>query len=137
MTDVKDKIQARLPGLPRFLGMQMVEATRERLVATFVVEDAHCNGTSFVHGGALMTFADTLGALGAILNLRHGQQTTTLESKTNFLAAAARGTTLTGETTPLHRGRRTQVWETAIRDETGKLIAKVTQTQMTLEPPAA
>jgi uncharacterized protein (TIGR00369 family) len=131
---MKDKIQARLPGLPRFLGMQMIEAARDRIAASFVVEDVHTNGTGFVHGGALMAFADTLGALGAILNLRPGQSTTTLESKTNFLAAAAQGTTLTGEATPLHRGRRTQIWETAIRDETGKLIAKVTQTQMVLEP---
>ncbi len=131
---MKDKIQARLPGLPRFLGMTMTDAARDRVAARFVVEDAHCNGSGFVHGGALMAFADTLGALGAILNLRPGQTTTTLESKTNFLAAAPQGATLTGEATPLHRGRRTQVWETAIRDEAGKLIAKVTQTQMVLEP---
>jgi len=132
MGDVKDKIQARLPGLPRFLGMQITEATKDRLAGTFQVQEAHCNGTGFVHGGALMTFADTLGALGAILNLRAGQWTTTLESKTNFLAAAALGVTLTGTTTPLHRGRRTQIWETAITDEAGRLVAKVTQTQMVL-----
>jgi uncharacterized protein (TIGR00369 family) len=137
---VKDKIQARLPGLPRFLGMQLHETAKDRLTASFVVREAHCNGTGFVHGGALMSFADTLGAIGAILNLRPGQWTTTLESKTNFLAAAAEGVTLTGEATPLHRGRRTQIWETAIRDESGKLIAKVTQTQIVLEtdpPPSA
>ncbi len=131
---MKEKIQARLPGLPRFLGMTMTEAARDRISATFVVAEAHCNGMGFVHGGALMAFADTLGALGAILNLRPGQTTTTLESKTNFLAGAPEGATLTGEATPLHRGRRTQVWETAIRDENGKLIAKVTQTQIVLEP---
>jgi 1,4-dihydroxy-2-naphthoyl-CoA hydrolase len=130
---VKDKIQARLPGLPRFLGMQLTEATKERMTAVLVVEEAHCNGTGFIHGGALMAFGDTLGAIGAMLNLRAGQWTTTLESKTNFLAPAAEGITLTGEATPLHRGRRTQIWETAIRDETGRLIAKVTQTQMVLE----
>jgi 1,4-dihydroxy-2-naphthoyl-CoA hydrolase len=71
-----------------------------------------------------------------MMNLRPGQRTTTLESKTNFLAAGPRGATLTGEATPLHRGRRTQIWETAIRDETGRLIAKVTQTQMVLEAEA-
>jgi len=131
---MKDKIQARLPGMPRFLGMTMTEAARDRIAASFVVAEAHCNGSGFVHGGALMAFADTLGALGAILNLRPGQTTTTLESKTNFLAGAPQGATLAGEATPLHRGRRTQVWETAIRDEAGKLIAKVTQTQIVLEP---
>ncbi len=136
MADVRDRIQARLPGLPRFLGMQIAEATKDRLAAAFVVEEAHTNGTGFVHGGALMAFADTLGAIGAMMNLRPGQRTTTLESKTNFLAGAPIGVTLRGETTPLHRGRRTQIWETAIRDETGRLIAKVTQTQMVLEPEA-
>ena len=135
---MKDTIQARLPGLPRFLGMQVLEATRERLLARFVVADAHGNGFGNVHGGALMSFADTLGAIGALMNLRPGQTTATLESKTNFLAAAPIGVTLTGEATPLHRGRRTQIWETAIRDESGRLIAKVTQTQMVLEAgPAA
>jgi len=138
---MKEKIQARLPGLPRFLGMRMTDATKDRVAAAFVVEEAHCNGTGFVHGGALMAFADTLGAVAAMMNLRPGQRTTTLESKTNFLAAGPLGATLTGEATPLHRGRRTQIWETAIRDETGRLIAKVTQTQIVLEaeakPPAA
>jgi 1,4-dihydroxy-2-naphthoyl-CoA hydrolase len=133
---MKEKIQARLPGLPRFLGMRMTDATKDRVAAAFVVEEAHCNGTGFVHGGALMAFADTLGAVAAMMNLRPGQRTTTLESKTNFLAAGPRGATLTGEATPLHRGRRTQIWETAIRDETGRLIAKVTQTQMVLEAEA-
>jgi uncharacterized protein (TIGR00369 family) len=133
---MKDKLQSRLPGLPRFLGMRITEATRERLVADFTVEEVHCNGTGFAHGGALMAFADTLGAIGAILNLRAGQSTTTLESKTNFIAGAARGATLTGEATPLHRGGRTQIWETAIRDANGRLIAKVTQTQIVLQAPA-
>jgi uncharacterized protein (TIGR00369 family) len=136
---MKDTIQARLPGLPRFLGMRIEDVARDRLTGSFVVQEAHCNGTKSVHGGALMAFADTLGAIGAMMNLRPGQRTTTLESKTNFMAAAALGATLTGEATPLHRGRRTQVWETAIRDDAGKLIAKVTQTQMVLEadPPPA
>ncbi len=134
---MKDKIQARLPGLPRFLGMTMTEVTKDRVTAAFVVEEMHCNGTGFVHGGALMAFADTLGAIAAMQNLRPGQRTTTLESKTNFLAPAASGVTLTGEATPLHRGRRTQIWETAIRDPTGRLVAKVTQTQMVLEKEAA
>jgi uncharacterized protein (TIGR00369 family) len=125
-----------LPGLPRLLGMQMTETTRERVTATLSVEEIHSNGSGFVHGGALMAFADTLGAIGAILNLRPGQNTTTLESKTNFLAGAAVGATLTGTATPLHRGRRTQIWETAITDETGRMVAKVTQTQMVLEAEA-
>jgi uncharacterized protein (TIGR00369 family) len=137
MTDVaelKDRIQARLPGLPRFLGMQITEATKDRMAAEFHVEEAHCNGTAAIHGGALMAVADTLGAIGTMMNLRSGQTTTTLESKTNFLAPATLGTRLIAEATPLHRGRRTQVWETSIRNEQGKVVAKVTQTQIVLEP---
>ena len=84
------------------------------------------------HGGVLMAFADTLGAIATVLNLAHGQSTTTLESKTNFIAAAPIGAKLTAEATPLHRGRRTQVWETRITRGDGKLVAKVTQTQMVL-----
>jgi 1,4-dihydroxy-2-naphthoyl-CoA hydrolase len=132
--NVKDKIQARLPGLPRFLGMRMTEATKDRLAAELVVREEHCNGTKAIHGGALMGFADTLGAVATMMNLRPGQITTTLESKTNFIAPAMIGDVLTGEATPLHRGRRTQVWETHIRNADGRLIAKVTQTQIVLEP---
>jgi len=79
-----------------------------------------------------MAFADTVGAMGTMANLRDGQGTTTVESKTNFFAGTPVGTRLTAEATPLHRGRRTQVWETRITNEQGRLVAKVTQTQMVL-----
>jgi uncharacterized protein (TIGR00369 family) len=79
-----------------------------------------------------MAFADTLGAVGTILNLPARARTTTIESKTNFLGAAAAGTQVTGESTPLHRGKTTMVWTTRITNDTGKLIAVVTQTQMVL-----
>jgi 1,4-dihydroxy-2-naphthoyl-CoA hydrolase len=86
-----------------------------------------------MHGGAIMAFADTLGACGTILNLPEGADTTTLESKTNFIAGAPLGARLIGETTPVHRGRRTQVWTTRISTAEGRLVAVVTQTQMVLE----
>jgi len=79
-----------------------------------------------------MAFADTIGALGTVMNLRDGQGTTTLESKTNFFASNRLGARLTAEATPLHRGRRTQVWETRLTNAEGRLVAKVTQTQMVL-----
>ena len=85
-----------------------------------------------LHGGAIMAFADTVGALGTVVNLREGQGTTTVESKTNFFAATPVGTRLVAEATPLHRGRRTQVWETRLTNVEGRLVAKVTQTQMVL-----
>ena len=88
---------------------------------------------AYVHGGAFMTFADSLGAIGAVLNLRDGARTTTMESKTNFLGSARVGETITAEATPLHVGRRSSVWQTKITNAEGKLLAIVTQTQMTLE----
>ena len=119
-------------GLPRFLGMTVTLAEADRVVAELVVAEEHCTVGHTIHGGAIMAFADTLGALGTVLNLREGQSTTTLESKTNFFAAAPVGTRVIAESVPLHRGRRTQVWETRLTGENGRLVAKVTQTQLVL-----
>jgi uncharacterized protein (TIGR00369 family) len=96
------------------------------------VREDLCTSGDIMHGGAIMAFADTVGALGTIVNLREGQGTTTVESKTNFFAGSPVGTRLVAEATPLHRGRRTQVWETRITNGQGRLVAKVTQTQMVL-----
>jgi uncharacterized protein (TIGR00369 family) len=85
-----------------------------------------------LHGGAIMAFADTIGAAGTILNLPEGAGTTTIESKTNFIAAAPAGGRIIGEATPLHRGRRTQVWQTRVTTAGGRLVAVVTQTQLVL-----
>ncbi|HEY6331979.1 MAG TPA: PaaI family thioesterase, partial [Blastocatellia bacterium] len=82
----------------------------------------------------LMSFADTLGACATIINLKEGQNTTTMESKTNFFARAPMGSRLRGESVPLHKGRSTMVWQTRITSESGKLVGVVTQTQMVLEP---
>jgi len=119
-------------GLPQFLGMTVTTLEPERVVAELVVREEHCTIGHTIHGGAIMTFADTLGALGTVLNLRAGQSTTTLESKTNFFAGAPVGSRLVAESLPLHRGRRTQVWETRLTGENGRLVAKVTQTQLVL-----
>ncbi|HEV7988583.1 MAG TPA: PaaI family thioesterase, partial [Candidatus Binataceae bacterium] len=89
-----------------------------------------------LHGGAVMAFADSLGAYTTMLNLPEGASTTTIESKTNFFAPAPAGTIVTGECAPLHRGRRTMVWQTRITNAQGRLLALVTQTQMVLEAPA-
>ena len=118
----------------RWLGLQFLTATQERVTAEMMVRDELCNGSSVLHGGALMAFADTLGACATTLNLSEGVGTTTLESKTNFLAPALAGTKVIGECLPLHRGRRTMVWQTRVTSESGRLIAMVTQTQMVLEP---
>jgi 1,4-dihydroxy-2-naphthoyl-CoA hydrolase len=115
------------------LGIEFVHADKERVVAELTVRAELCTRPEIIHGGALMAFADTLGAAGAILNLPEGAGTTTLESKTNFIAGAALGARLIGEASPVHRGRRTQVWTTRISTAEGRLVAIVTQTQMVLE----
>ena len=135
MTDVADATQAIKSGTPfsDLMGIEIVERTKELVVGRMVVREDLCTSGSILHGGAYMAFADTLGAIGAVMNLGEGQGTTTLESKTNFFRGAPAGTTITGTTTPLHVGRRSSVWQTRIENDEGKLMALVTQTQMVLE----
>lgn len=136
MVDVA-RLQQGLQGLfAGLLGIRLLEAGRERVRATLVVRDELCTVPGVLHGGALMAFADTLGAIGTFVNLPDGATTTTIESKTNFLAAGRAGKPIHGEASPLHRGRRTMVWQTRVTDDDGKLLALVTQTQAVLEPPA-
>lgn len=118
---------------PGLLGIRFEEATPERVRAGLAVRDDLCTTPGVLHGGAIMAFADTLGAVGTVFNLKPGESTTTIESKTNFLSAGKGGTTVAGECTRLHRGRRTMVWQTRVTAPDGKLIAVVTQTQAVLE----
>jgi uncharacterized protein (TIGR00369 family) len=113
-----------------FLGIKIVSAVPDKIVAEMTVRDDLCTRPAVLHGGAIMAFADTLGALGTIANLRDGGRTATIESKTNFISAAPVGSLIVGETTPLHRGRRTMVWQTRVTTADGKLVAVVTQTQL-------
>ena len=127
-------LQRRMQGLfPEVLGVRFVEATAELVRGELTVRDDLCTVPGIMHGGAIMAFADTLGAVGTVLNLPPGAGTTTIESKTNFFAAAPTGAVLTGACTPLHRGRRTMVWQTRMTLPGDKLVALVTQTQMVLE----
>lgn len=130
--DMAARLQRELPPFPRWMAITITLATPERVVAELTVREELCTSGDILHGGAIMAFADTIGALGTIVNLREGQGTTTVESKTNFFAASPIGTRLIAEATPLHRGRRTQVWETRLTNHEGRLVAKVTQTQMVL-----
>lgn len=130
--DMAARLQQELPPLPRWMGITVTVAGPERVVAELAVREELCTAGHMMHGGAVMAFADTVGALGTVANLREGQGTTTIESKTNFFAGSPVGTRLIAEAIPLHRGRRTQVWETRITNEQGRLVAKVTQTQMVL-----
>jgi 1,4-dihydroxy-2-naphthoyl-CoA hydrolase len=121
----------RLP-FADLLGIRVVEATGDHVLAEMDVRPELCTTPTVLHGGAMMAFADTLGALGTIASLPDGVGTTTIESKTNFIAAARVGSTVIGTATPVHRGRRTQVWQTRITSREGKLLALVTQTQLVL-----
>ena len=114
------------------LGVEIMEATKEKVVGRLKVRPEICTSGHILHGGAIMAFADTLGATGAFLNLPDGAGTTTIESKTNFISGAKEGSTVTAESTPVHIGRRTSVWTTKILREDGKLVAIVTQSQMVL-----
>jgi uncharacterized protein (TIGR00369 family) len=120
--------------LPDLLGIELLETAPERVTARLLVRPDLCTLGGVMHGGALMAFADTLGAIATLLNLPHDARTTTIESKTNFLAAAATGTHVTAECTPVHRGRTTMVWQTRVSNANAKLVALVTQTQLVLPP---
>jgi len=126
------RITGRMLPFARLLGIEFVSASPERVIAELSVREDLCTIPAVLHGGAVMAFADTLGAVGTILNLPEGAGTTTIESKTNFLASAPAGTRVTGEAMPIHRGRRTMVWQTRITGAEGRLVALVTQTQLVL-----
>jgi 1,4-dihydroxy-2-naphthoyl-CoA hydrolase len=117
----------------QLLGLRFLSAAPDRVTAELYVRDDLCTRPAVLHGGALMAFADTLGGCATALNLPDGAGTTTIESKTNFFAPAPAGTKVIGECVPLHRGRRTMVWQTRVTSEDGRLLAMVTQTQMVLE----
>jgi len=122
---------------PEYLGLTITHANADMVRGELTVRKEICTmPMAVLHGGALMSLADTLGAVATFLNLPPGAGTTTLESKTNFISAAPIGTTVTGECTPIHRGKSTMVWQTRITTAEGDLIAIVTQTQMVLQPSA-
>jgi uncharacterized protein (TIGR00369 family) len=118
----------------KLMGVRLVEAKPDKIVAELLVREDLCTAGGIMHGGAYMAFADSLGAVATVLNLPKGAGTTTIESKTNFLGAVKVGETARGETTAIHIGRATQVWQTRILRPDGKAAAIVIQTQMVLPP---
>ena len=120
------------PPFGRLIGMKIIEAQPDRVVTEMVVREELANRNGVLHGGAVMALADNMGGTATFLNLPAGAGTTTIESKTNFFAACPIGETITTETTPLHRGRTTMVWQTRITRADGKLAALVTQTQLVM-----
>lgn len=133
--DQATTMQQRVKGFfPDVLGLRFVEVTKDRVVAEMDVRDELCTVPGILHGGAIMAFADTLGAVGTSLNLPPGAGTTTIESKTNFFRPGLAGTTVRAECVPVNLGRRTMTWQTNVLSPDGKLLAQVTQTQFVIEP---
>ncbi len=130
LTALQQLLQPLFPGL---MGVTLVRVEPEIVVATMQVRPDLCTSGRILHGGAHMAFADTLGAVGTFVNLAQGKRTTTVESSTKFIAGAKEGSTVTGESIALHRGRTTMVWQTRITSDEGRLCALVTQTQLVLE----
>ncbi|MDQ6639974.1 MAG: PaaI family thioesterase [Pseudomonadota bacterium] len=126
---IQELIEPLFPGL---MGVRLTALAADRVVAEMPVRPDLCTSGGILHGGAYMAFADTLGAIGTVLNLAPAKRTTTTDSSTKFMAGARVGTTVTGESIALHRGRTTMVWQTSIRNGEGKLCAIVTQTQLVL-----
>jgi uncharacterized protein (TIGR00369 family) len=126
-----DQLNANPLPFAKLMGVVITKATPDLVEAELPVTAEVCTLGGILHGGAAMGLADTLGAVATFLNLPPGAGgTTTIESKTNFLAAAPVGKKVIGRTTPVHKGKRTQVWQTRIETEDGKLVALTTQTQM-------
>ena len=132
-----NEIANKQPPFAKFLGMKITHVSPERVAAELPMRDELNNRFDIMHGGAIMALADNLGGTGASANLKDGQSTTTIESKTNFFAAIPVGDTAYAECTPLHRGRTTMVWQTRITRGDGKLAAIVTQTQLMMQKPAS
>jgi 1,4-dihydroxy-2-naphthoyl-CoA hydrolase len=128
-----ERIQSMQIPFAQLKGVTFTEAEKDRVVARMLVRPDLCTLGHTIHGGAVMAFADSVGAAATMINLPDDAKgTTTIESKTNFLGGAEEGTIVVAIATPVHRGRRTQVWQTRLETEEGKLVALVTQTQMVL-----
>ena len=130
--DLPEKLWGFGGGLPRALGVTITQASKKKIVAQLPVKPIVLNRNLRANGGALMAYADCVGAAGAVMNLPEGYLTTTLESKTNFFAAGL-GPVLNAVAIPLHVGRTTMVWQTTITNSgDGSRVAIVTQTQIVI-----
>ena len=132
-----DQAQALLePLFPGLMGVRLTELSPERVRAEMLVRPELCTAGGILHGGAYMAFADTLGAVGTVINMPPDARTTTTDSSTKFIAGARVGTVVSADCVALHRGRTTMVWQTSIHSAEGKLCAVVTQTQLVMRPGA-
>jgi 1,4-dihydroxy-2-naphthoyl-CoA hydrolase len=133
MNDAVNDVAHKQPPFAEFLGLKVISVTPERVTGELKARDDLNNRFGIMHGGAIMALADNLGGTATTANLKVGQTTTTIESKTNFFAAVPIGDTAYAECVALHRGRTTMVWQTRITRGDGRLCALVTQTQLVLD----
>jgi 1,4-dihydroxy-2-naphthoyl-CoA hydrolase len=124
-----ERVPALQGGMPKALGVRVTSITRKKVTAEMPITPLHMNTNGRVNGGAIMAFADVLGAVGASANRPPGYRGGTIESKTNFFAGGE-GPVLSAVSVPLHVGRTTSVWQTTIRNPDGSMVAMVTQTQI-------
>src|ERR1700693_2168176 len=128
-----EKVNAMKMPFAELQGVTFTDAEKDRVVARMLVRADLCTLNHVIHGGAAVAFVDSGGVAATVINLpEDAKGTTTIESKTNFIGGAREGMTVIATATPVHRGRRTQVWQTRLETEDGKLVAVVTQTQMVL-----
>jgi uncharacterized protein (TIGR00369 family) len=128
-----DRINANPLPFAELLGIEFISAEADALAARMLIRPDLCTIGGVAHGGAIMSFADTLGAAAAFINLPpDAKGTTTIESKTNFVSSAPAGANVIGRTSLVHRGKRTQVWQTLVATEQERLVALIVQTQMNL-----
>jgi len=132
--EVKEFLEGNRSHFSRFIDLKIVSYSPDKIEATLEAREELSNRAGVLHGGAIMTLADTLGGIGTTANLPSGYATVTIESKTNFISAIPVGDTAHAECRPLHRGRMTQVWQTKITRKDGRLAAIVTQTQLVIPP---
>jgi 1,4-dihydroxy-2-naphthoyl-CoA hydrolase len=130
--DIRDP--ALQPPFADFIGMKITHVSKEKVEAELPMREDLNNRFGIMHGGAIMALADNLGGTATFANLRPGERTATIESKTNFFAPIPLGDVARAECTPLHRGRTTMVWQTRIIRNDGKLCALITQTQIVISP---
>ncbi|MAW87060.1 MAG: phenylacetic acid degradation protein [Phyllobacteriaceae bacterium] len=124
------RIAGEQPPFGRLLGVRVISAEPDRVEAELTVTPELGNRNGVMHGGAIIGLADNMGGTATFINLSEGQGTTTVESKTNFFRAIEVGSTIRAVCEPLHKGRKTMVWQIRILREDGKLAAIVTQTQL-------
>jgi 1,4-dihydroxy-2-naphthoyl-CoA hydrolase len=114
------------------LGIRLESAEAAEVRGSMAWAEERCTAVGTMHGGALMGFADTLGAICAFLNLPEGATTATVESKTNFFRPVRDGH-VNGNSKPLHVGRSFIVVQTELVDDDGRAVGIVTQTQAVLQ----